>query len=112
MLICYHGIAKGLFFPYIYQESTNIPCMTSQSRHNCRFCPICPKYRSKSNFCQKVLNIKISPECLLIKEGNDVSNIYCKIQDHTKKIFLKILIFIIARLHQLSYDFDGLPYPG
>ena len=47
------------------------------------------------------------------KEGNDVSNIYCRIQDHTMKIFVKILISNIAGLHQTPSpsDFDGLPYP-
>ena len=49
----------------------------------------------------------------LKKKGNNVSNIYCKIQDHIKKIFLKIVIFNIAGLHQSPSpsDFDGLPYP-
>ena len=36
---------------------------------------------------------------LLIKEGNDISNIYCKIQDHNIKIFVKIMIPNIAWLH-------------
>ena len=57
--------------------------------------------------------IGISPGFLLIKEGNDVSNVYCKIQDHNMKVCFKILIPNIAELHSpLSRsDFDGLPYP-
>ena len=42
----------------------------------------------KLNFSsQKVPHIRIS----LIKEGTDVSDIYCKIQDHTVKIFFQKL---------------------
>ena len=64
-------------------------------------------------FAKNVLHIGISSGFLLIKDGKDVSNIYCKIQDHTKKIVLKIVIFNISWLHQPSSpsDFDGLPYP-
>ena len=42
---------------------------------------------------------------------NDVSNMYCKIPDHTTKIFFKLVISIIAGLHQppSPSDFDGLP---
>ena len=36
---------------------------------------------------------------LFTKDGNDVSNIYCEIQDHTKKMFFEIVIFNIAGLH-------------
>ena len=38
MLIWYHGIAMGLLFPFI-PKKYNIPCLSSQWRHNCRFCP-------------------------------------------------------------------------
>ena len=64
-------------------------------------------------FAKIVSNVWISLGFLLIKEGNDVSNIYCKIQDHTVKIFFKIVISNIARLHQppSPSDFDCLPYP-
>ena len=49
--------------------------------------PIYSEYRPKLNFWpKKVQNIKISPDFLLVKEKNDVCNIYCKIQDHTKDI--------------------------
>ena len=109
MLIWYHSIAMGLFFPYIHfhTESTNIRCMKSQWRRNCSFCPIwriISEMKAKIEFfAKKVLNIRISL-CfflfLLIKEGNDVSNIYCKIQDHTMKTFFKIVISNIAGLHQ------------
>ena len=65
------------------------------------------------NFRQKVTNIKISPVVLLIKERNVVFYIYCKIIDHTIKIYFQIVISNIAGLHQPppSY-FDGLHYPG
>ena len=39
---------------------------------------------------------------LHLKEENDVSNTYCKIQDHTKKTIFKIVIFNIAGLHPSS----------
>ena len=82
------------------KKSTNIPCMTSQWRHNCRFCKELPIYSEIYTriefFTKKVLKIGTSPSFLLIKEGNDVSNIYCKIQAHTKKISFKIVIFIIG----------------
>ena len=89
MLIWYHGVAMGLLVAYI-PKSTNILCMTLQWHHNCRFCPNCwfsVKYSQKWIFLQKVQNIWILPDFLLMKEGNDHSNIYCKIQDHTMKIF-------------------------
>ena len=71
------------------------------------------KYRLKLNFCQKVLNIGISQSFFAYKEGNDVSNIYCKIQDHTMKIFFKIVISNIARIHQpLTLTLTAYPTPG
>ena len=47
-------------------------------------------------FAIKITNIGISPGFWLIKEGNDVSNIYYKIQDHTCTQFFKILILNIG----------------
>ena len=61
---------------------------------------------------KKVPNIRISPGFLLIKEGSDVSNIYCKIQDHTMKIFFKIVISNIAGLHHHPLTLTAYPPPG
>ena len=73
------------------------------------------KYRPKLNFfAVKFHMLEFHRVFLLIKEGNDVSKIYCKIQDHaiTVKIFFKIVISNIDRLHPPPpSDFDGLPYP-
>ena len=92
MLIWYHGIAMGLLFPYIskkYKHPMFVVTMKSKLS-------ILPKLRIYSEikakiefFVQKVLNIGILPGFLLIKEENDVSIKYCKIQDHTKKNFVK-----------------------
>ena len=49
---------------------------------------------------------------LLIKEEKDVSNIYCKIQDHTVKIFFsKQYFFNIAGLHQPPHPLTLTAYP-
>ena len=48
---------------------------------------------------------------LLIKEGNDVSKIYCKIQDHTVKIYFKIVISNIAGLHQPPHPLTLTAHP-
>ena len=96
MLIWYHGIAMGLLFPYIQKVQTfHVWC------YNCWFYPNCwftVKYRPKLNFLPK--KFKFHQVFLLIKEGNDISNIHFKIQDHTMKTFFKIVISNIARLHQ------------
>ena len=83
MLIWYHGIAMGLLFPHISKIADL-------------------QWNIVQNWIirQKIIISRISPDFLLIKEGNDVSNIYYKIQDHTKKIFLKIVICNIAVLPQ------------
>ena len=102
VFIWYHSIAMGSPLS-IHSKKINIACMTSQWRQNCRFCPIWGfpvKYRPKLIFSQKSSNIEISPGFLFIKEGNDVSNIYCKIQDHTMKAIFKVVISNIAGLYQ------------
>ena len=119
MLIWYHGIAMGLFISYI-PKSTNIHVW----RHNdviiADFAQIADlqwnrTYRPKMIFSpqksSKYMCIGISPGFLLSKEGN-VSNIYCKIQDHNMTVCFKILIPNIAELHPppSRSDFDGLPY--
>ena len=97
MFIWYHSIAMGLFFP-------NIPNKVQTTyvwRHND---VIIVDFAQTTDlqwnigrnwvFRQKnVPKIGISPGFLLIKEENEVSNIYayCNIQDHTKKMFFLIV---------------------
>ena len=53
--------------------------------------PIFREIKGKIEFSpKKVPNIEISPGFLLIKEGNGVSNMFCKFQDNTMKIFFKM----------------------
>ena len=85
MLIWCHGIVlMGLFFPAINK------LQTSQVWHHSDVSDVII-----ANFAQiadsqwntgKNWIFGISPGVLLIKEGNDVSNIYVKIQNHAKKI--------------------------
>ena len=115
--ICLVGTIVWLWvsFFHTYQKSSNILCLTSQWRHNCRFCPI---WRFQCNicqnwiFCQKVLNIGSSPVFLLIKEGIDIFNIYCNIQDHTMEIFFKLVISNIAGLHPHPLTLTAYLTPG
>ena len=56
----------------------------------------CPVHKLKLKFSPKQFQIsKLHRIFLLIKEGNGIPNIYCKLQDHTKKIFLKIVILLL-----------------
>ena len=89
----YHSIGKGLPFPLIpkFWKSANV------WRHNDVFNHGRPeKADFQGNigqnwiFAKKVPNIKISPGFLLSKEENCVSNMFCKFQDNTMKIFLKM----------------------
>ena len=77
MLIWYHCIAMGLLFPYIPQKVI----ITHVWHHNdviiddfAQFGDFQWNIGQSLIFCQKSF--------LLVKERNDVSNIYCKIQDH------------------------------
>ena len=51
-----------------------------------------------------------------MKDGSDVSKIYCKIQDHTMKIFFKIVISNIVRLRPTNpphpLTLTAYPTPG
>ena len=117
MLIWYHNIAMSLCFSYIPKNVQ----ISRVGRHNdiiiaefAQFCNFQWHIGQNWIFCQKSSKYRNFFGFLLIKEGNDVSNIYCKIQDHTIKIFFKIVIFNIAGLHPTPSpsDFDGLLYPG
>ena len=117
MLVWYHGIAMGLLFPYIpkkYKHTMYDVTITSLLSILPKL-PIYSEIQAKIEFlAKKVSNIGVSPGFLPIKEVNDVSNIYCKIQDHTMKIFFKIVLSNIAGLHHPPppmSDFDGLTYP-
>ena len=95
MSVRYHSIGEGLAFPLIpkFWKSANV------WRHNDVFKHGRPeKADFQGNigqnwiFAKKVPNIGISPGFLLIKEGNGVSNMFCKFQDNTMKIFFKMAI--------------------
>ena len=58
------------------------------------------------------------PDFWLIKEGNDISNIHSKFQDHTSKNLAilnnsRFYMYFSGRVvtTPLPSDFDGLPYP-
>ena len=76
MLIWYHGKAMGLLFPYIPKKSTNIPCKTSQRRHNCRFClnfRFTEKYKPNLNFSPKKFQLsEFHQVSCLYKEGKSI----------------------------------------
>ena len=60
------------------KKSMNISCMMSKWRHNCWFYPNCwftLKCRSKLNFLPKISKYWNFTGVLLIKYGNDISNI-------------------------------------
>ena len=109
----------GLIFLYIPKKNKHLMNdikITSEFPilHKCRFTV---KYKPKLRlFAKKVINARISPFfcfcfCLfcfcfcfvlfwgILKEDYDVSNIYRKIQDGTKMIFIKIVIYNITRFH-------------
>ena len=51
--------------------------------------PIYSEIKAKIEFCAKKFQISEFHFFFLLKEGNGISNIYCKFQDHSMKIFFK-----------------------
>ena len=88
------------------------PCEEKKKKIVARTFLTLPHILAKIEFiCQKILNIGILPGLLLIIKETDVSNIYCKIQDHTIKIFFKIVIFDIVGLHPPLHPLTLTAYP-
>ena len=81
------------------------------------------KHRPKLKIRQNFPNVRISPGFWLIKEENDISNIYSKFQDHKNNIFIyffqngddeKNHVFTWENDSHVTYPlvFDSLPYTG
>ena len=105
MIIWYHGIGMGLFLSYIPNQVQTSRVWRHKNDIFVDFAQIADFQWNMGQtwiFRQKVLNVRISPGFLLVKEENGISNIYCKIQNNkyedTMKIFFKIGL-IIADLH-------------
>ena len=75
---------------YSYGSPLSIHTTKVQTSH---VLPICEIWAKIELFAKKFSSIGISPDFLLIKEGNDIFNIYCTIQDQTMSVFFKIVIF-------------------
>ena len=91
--VWYHSIGEGLPFPLMrkFWKSANV------WRHNDVFKHDRPEkadfHGNKGQnwiFAKIVQNIGISPGVFLIKEGNGVSNMFCKFRVNTMKIFFKM----------------------
>ena len=99
----------GLFFPYI-PKKYKYPVYDVIIADFAQLLQYLVKYRPKLTISPQKSS-KYSPVVLFAREANDVSKIYCQIQEQTMKIYFKIEICNIARLHQPPDPLTLTAYP-